>query len=137
MSSFSHGPVRGLDARGLPPGYRLRPDWEVTPREVKESLDRGDDVILVDCRTPEERQEASIRPSVFFPLRQDIPEFEDVADEGVGDNKDRPLVVYCHHGVRSLTMTSVLRAQGFTNVRSMAGGIDLWSIDIDPAVPRY
>ena len=132
MTSSPRRGSHGLDDRGLPPGYRLRDEWEVTPRQVKASLDRSEDLVLVDCRTPEERAEAAIEPSIFFPLHQDIPPFEDEEE-----NADRRIVVYCHHGVRSLAMASVLRSQGFTNVRSMAGGIDLWSVDIDPGVPRY
>ena len=50
---------------------------------------------------------------------------------------DKKVVVYCHHGQRSLQMTAFLRYQELTDVHSMAGGIDLWSIDIDPELPRY
>ena len=50
---------------------------------------------------------------------------------------EQPIVVYCHHGVRSLYVTVALRRLGFQDVRSLAGGIDLWSRDIDASVPRY
>ena len=49
----------------------------------------------------------------------------------------RQIIVHCHHGVRSLHVTRWLRARGFTAVQSMAGGIDAWSLTIDPATPRY
>ena len=58
-----------------------------------------------------------------------LPELEDY--------KDCKIVVHCHHGGRSLQFTTILRQQGFRDITSMAGGIDLWSIDIDPKVPRY
>jgi rhodanese-related sulfurtransferase len=48
-----------------------------------------------------------------------------------------PVVCYCHHGMRSLDVTVWLRAQGVENVRSLAGGIDRWSMEIDSKVPRY
>jgi adenylyltransferase/sulfurtransferase len=52
-------------------------------------------------------------------------------------HRDKPVIVYCHTGRRSMTVTTVLRAKGFTNVKSMAGGIERWSLEIDPNVPRY
>ncbi len=51
--------------------------------------------------------------------------------------KDTPIVFYCHHGMRSLDAASYFIGHGFTNVRSMEGGIDAWSLEIDPKVPRY
>lgn len=66
-------------------------------------------------------------------------EIERRADELESDDgrKDAPIIVHCHHGVRSMRVTATLRGLGFTNVRSMAGGIDLWSLDVDPRIPRY
>jgi rhodanese-related sulfurtransferase len=126
-----------LDARGLPAGYPFKSDWEITPRRVKAMLDSSarTDFILLDCRRPEERQAASIEGSTHIPmsdLEQRLDELE--SDAGA---RTAPIVVYCHHGVRSMRVTGTLRAHGFTDVRSMAGGIDLWSADIDPRVPRY
>jgi adenylyltransferase/sulfurtransferase len=51
--------------------------------------------------------------------------------------RTRPLVVHCHHGGRSLRVANWLREQGFSQAQSMAGGIDQWSLEIDPTVPRY
>jgi len=47
------------------------------------------------------------------------------------------LVVYCHHGIRSRQVVEWLRAQGLAKARSLAGGIDAWSLEIDPDMPRY
>lgn len=122
----------GLDARGLPEGYHLRPDWEVSPREVRRRLDAGEDLVLLDCRTPREHAAARIEPAELVPL-QDLGARLWELDR----YHDRCVVVFCHHGVRSLQMTAALRREGFADVRSMAGGIDLWSVAVDPRVPRY
>ena len=50
---------------------------------------------------------------------------------------EAPLIVFCHHGVRSLNVVHWLREQGVAACQSMAGGIDRWSLEIDPSVPRY
>lgn len=132
----------GLDARGLPLGYPFNPDWEITPRETKSLLksagdagEHGGGFVLVDCRRPDEWQVARIEGAVLIPMS----EIERRADELESEDgsRDRPIVVHCHHGARSLKVTAALRGMGFTNVRSMAGGIDLWSVDVDPSVKRY
>lgn len=126
-----------LDARGLPLGYPFKPDWEITPRETQRqrATAPADSFILLDCRRPEEWQATRIPGSRHIPMG----EIERRADELESDDGSRntPIVVHCHHGVRSLKVTAALRAMGFRNARSMAGGIDLWSIDIDPSVARY
>ena len=121
-----------LDTRGLPEGYAFRDDWEVTPRQVKSMLDRGEDFLLVDCRTPREYQIARIQRAKLVPL-QELP---DRVDE-LAPYRDRKVVVHCHHGGRSLQMTAALRRLGWPTVCSMAGGIDVWAMDVDPALARY
>jgi rhodanese-related sulfurtransferase len=132
-------PVPALDGRGLPQGYPYQPDWEVTPREVKDRLARRaagtTDFLLLDCRKEEEWRTARIDGAVLVPLPEIPMRLEEI--EGPDGSRDRPIVVHCHTGRRSLKATALLRAAGFSDVRSMAGGIELWSIDIDPAVPRY
>jgi rhodanese-related sulfurtransferase len=69
----------------------------------------------------------------LIPLRTvpaQLQRLEALADE-------RTLIVYCHHGVRSLNVVNWLREQGISNCQSMAGGTDRWSLEIDPSVPRY
>ena len=53
------------------------------------------------------------------------------------EEEENPIVVLCHHGMRSLQVVGWLREQGVENCTSMAGGIDRWSLEIDPKVPRY
>lgn len=121
-----------LDDRGLPTRYPFREEWEVTPRQVRAKLAAGDDVVLIDCRTPQEHAVARIEGAELVPLQEvgsRLSELEEYAD--------REVVTFCHHGGRSLRLAAVLRQHGFENVKSMAGGIDLWSQDVDSSVPRY
>jgi adenylyltransferase/sulfurtransferase len=119
-----------LDERGLPRRYRFRDDLEVTPRQAREALLRGE-ALLLDCRQPFEHELARIEGDVFIPMHEVLDRVEEL------EPRDRPIIVYCHHGVRSISVTLALRRLGFADVRSLAGGIDLWSIDVDPTVPRY
>ena len=121
-----------LDARGLPAGYPLQADWELTPREVRDLRAEQSRLVLVDVRTAQERAIACIAGSVHVPL----PEIESRAEE-LREHEDDLLVTVCHHGMRSLRAAAALRRAGFGHVRSMAGGIHLWSMDIDPSVPIY
>ncbi len=127
----------GLGAEGLPAGYPFRPEWEVTPRDTKAELESEGErrPMLVDCRRADEWDRCRIDGAVHLPME----EIERRADELENDEggREHPVIVYCHHGRRSLRVAAALKAMGFTDVRSMAGGIDLWSVDIDPSVPRY
>lgn len=108
------------------------PDWEVSPRQVKTMLDAGADLVLLDCRTPREFAIARIAGAELTPLAEIESRLEELDAYA-----DREVVTVCHHGVRSLGLTAMLREQGFASVRSMAGGIDRWSREVDPSVPRY
>ncbi|TVQ33705.1 MAG: rhodanese [Phycisphaeraceae bacterium] len=122
-----------LDDQGLPEGAPFDPEWEVAPRDVRAMLDADPDgMILLDCRTEREREIVAIEPSEFVPLA----ELPDRVEE-LRDHKDKPVVVYCHHGRRSLEATMILRRAGFPKAMSMAGGVDLWSIAVDPSAERY
>lgn len=132
------GPVPAIDGRGLPAGYAFKPDWEITPRDARRAVEGADAhhrPILLDVRRQDEWDRSRIAGAVHIPMG----EIERRADELEADDgaRSRPIIVHCHHGVRSLKVAGALRAMGFTDVRSMAGGIDLWSIDVDPSVPRY
>jgi rhodanese-related sulfurtransferase len=107
--------------------------FETTPKEVKQRLESGEPLFLIDVRQPEEYAIARIEGSQLVPMNT-VPEavsaLEEKADEGT-------LIVFCHHGVRSANVANWLRGQGIAAVQSMAGGIDSWSTDVDPSVPRY
>ncbi|GAC1351751.1 MAG: rhodanese-like domain-containing protein [Polyangiales bacterium] len=87
---------------------------------------------LIDVRSEGEHAIAAIASSQLIPLSELS---ERVAEVDV--RFDDPIVVYCHHGIRSRTGAAILEASGFTRVASRAGGIDAWSLIIDPAVKRY
>ncbi len=107
--------------------------WEVEPSYVKERLSAGDaGFVLLDCRRPNERPVASIEGSEFLPMQELASRVNELEEHA-----EKEMVVYCHHGRRSLRVTAFLREQGFENVKSMAGGIDRWSEEIDQSVPVY
>jgi rhodanese-related sulfurtransferase len=86
---------------------------------------------LIDVREPWEFATAKIEGSVLIPMG-DVP-----ARAHQELDPDERLVVLCHHGARSLNVTVWLRNQGFESVQSMRGGIEAWSTEVDPTVPRY
>lgn len=97
-------------------------------RDLKARLAAGP-VHLYDVRTPQEREIARIEPSQLL---------DEQAREGVlGLPRDTPLVFYCHHGVRSHAAADYFLRQGFRDVASVQGGIEAWSVEVDPKVPRY
>jgi rhodanese-related sulfurtransferase len=105
---------------------------EIDNRELARMLGRGDAVYLIDVREPWEHQLAALPGSVLVPLGE-LEARAATLDPPPGV----PVVTYCHHGVRSLAAASVLARAGFTDVRSLAGGLDAWSREIDHTVPRY
>lgn len=128
-------PASAPDLRGLPAGYPFKPDWEVTPRQVHGMLANRTPFILLDCRRPEEHEFNRIAGDVFIPMSEVERRADELEDEEGG--RETPVVVYCHHGHRSLRVAAALRALGFSDVKSMAGGIEAWSVGVDSAVPRY
>lgn len=109
------------------------PPLEITPAELKQRLDAGEKLRLIDVRELSEFQQARIESAELIPMRTVPAQLQKI--EGYSDDGD--LVVFCHHGVRSLQVADWLRQNGVLNAQSMAGGIDRWSIEIDPSVPRY
>jgi rhodanese-related sulfurtransferase len=111
----------------------LAPDLplELSVQDVQKltSTAAGNAVIL-DVREPFEREICAIKDSLFVPMRQ-IPENTSTLP------RDRPLLILCHHGARSLRVTQYLRAQGFSNAANIAGGIDAWAREIEPTMAKY
>jgi len=87
-------------------------------------------VFVLDVREPEERAVAAIQPSTHIPM-------DDVEGRLSEIPRDRPIVVYCHHGSRSFMIASLLEGEGFEDVANLTGGIDAWSERVDPKVPQY
>jgi rhodanese-related sulfurtransferase len=105
-------------------------DLEILPSEVKQKLDRGQKLLLVDVREPHEYAICHIEGAVLIPMGT-IPANLQKLDT------DEDVICFCHHGMRSMDVANWLRAQGVKSAKSMAGGIDRWSLEIDPRVPRY
>jgi rhodanese-related sulfurtransferase len=106
---------------------------EVTPQDLKRRLDAGENLALIDVREPFEHAISRIEGAALIPMRQIPGELQTLEARADGS----ALIVFCHHGVRSLNVVNWLRQQGLEDCQSMLGGIDAWSLAIDPAVPRY
>jgi rhodanese-related sulfurtransferase len=105
-------------------------DFEISPSEAAQLL-REKGARPVDVREPWEFATASIEGSLPMPMGQVATRAQKELDFA------ERLIVVCHHGVRSLNATYWLRRQGFENAQSLRGGIDAWSVEIDPGVARY
>ena len=105
--------------------------WEITPAEVKARLEAGERLRLIDVREPFEFTQAAIAGSELIPMRTIPASLQQLEAE------ETPLVVLCHHGMRSMQVVAWLREQGVSRCSSMAGGIDRWSLEVDARVPRY
>ena len=105
---------------------------QIDPQQLAARRQAGEAVYLLDVRQPWEHETAALPHSQLIPL----PELMQRAAE-IHPPPGSLLVVYCHHGVRSLSAAAYLQRLGHVNVVSLAGGIDAWSQQIDPSVPRY
>jgi rhodanese-related sulfurtransferase len=105
-------------------------DLQITPAEAKAHLDGEEPVLLVDVREPWETQLCHIAGAQLIPMGSIPANLQRLDFEG-------EVICYCHHGVRSLDVAVWLRSQGVERARSMTGGIDRWSAEVDPKVPRY
>jgi rhodanese-related sulfurtransferase len=106
---------------------------ETSPQEVQSRIDAGEPLALIDVREPAEFAITRIEGATLIPMRE-IPASLQQLEAKAGETT---LIVFCHHGVRSLNVAHWLREQGVTACQSMAGGIDAWSALVDPSVPRY
>ncbi|HUO08014.1 MAG TPA: rhodanese-like domain-containing protein [Phycisphaerae bacterium] len=111
----------------------INPEWEVHPAQLAECRTKEPNLLLLDVRRPDEFAKAQIPGATFIPMN----EIEARLESELAAQKSRAIIVFCHHGARSLRVTAFLRHHGFTNVLSLAGGIDAYSLIIDPSVPRY
>jgi rhodanese-related sulfurtransferase len=103
----------------------------ITPPELKARLCKSDGLRLIDVREPDEWAVACISGAELIPLSQ----FQNMAPEKL--SPEDKIVVYCHHGMRSARAQDFLKSLGYSDVLNLSGGIDAWSIQVDPAVPRY
>jgi rhodanese-related sulfurtransferase len=105
-------------------------DYEISPADASTLL-KTSAARLIDVREPWEFATAQIEGSVLIPMGEVPARAHQELDP------EEHLVVLCHHGMRSMNVTVWLRNQGFERVQSLRGGIDAWSAEVDPTVPRY
>lgn len=105
---------------------------EISCQELQKKLAEGQPVFLLDCRESEEQDVAKIEGSTLLPMSELVDRLAELSGF-----ENRPTAVYCHHGVRSQRVVAWLREQGFSDVQSLAGGIDAWAEQIDPQMARY
>lgn len=105
---------------------------QIGARELAARMKAGDALVLLDVRKPWEHETAALPGSVLIPL----DELTSRADE-LEVPEGSTIVAYCHHGVRSLSAAVLLERMGYADVVSLRGGIDAWSIHVDPTISRY
>ena len=104
---------------------------ELAPPEVARRLKAAHEVpLLLDVREDDERSTARIDPSVHIRMSEVPARLGELP-------RDRPIVVYCHHGTRSAMVAGYLEAMGFEHIANLTGGIDAWSLEVDARVARY
>ena len=119
----------------LPPSDTL----EISVHDASEHLNNSSDaaantrVHWIDCREEDEYAICRIEGARLIPLSN----FAAAMEQSLPEDKSHPIIVHCHHGMRSLQATHFLRQKGYPNTWSLSGGIDLWSKEIDTEVPRY
>jgi adenylyltransferase/sulfurtransferase len=121
-----HEAACAVAEEALPP----RSDGHLDVLSLKQRHDAGERPILVDVRTPQEWQICRLGGALLIPL-QELPSRLNELDPR------EEIVVYCHVGVRSAMAVSFMREQGFERARNLEGGIDAWSVHVDPSTPRY
>ena len=103
---------------------------QIEPAELASQLRNGGSATLVDVRTREEFDAARIDGAALFT--------QEMMQEALTKWDRGALTVFiCHHGIRSMDAAAYFAGHGFTNVKSLRGGVDAWSTEVDPAVPRY
>ena len=102
----------------------------MTPKELKTVLDDGGTPVILDVREPHEYDICRLPGSILIPLGQLGQRLDEL-------NSDDEIVVHCKLGGRSAKAVEQMQQAGFTNVKNLTGGIDRWSQEVDPSVPRY
>lgn len=111
----------------------INQEWEVTIHDVKAMLDKGEPFVLLDVREKDEYAHCRIEGAHLVPMSELGGRIDEVRRMADG----KTVITQCHHGGRSFNAAVALRKAGIEGVKSMAGGIDAWSLQIDTKVPRY
>lgn len=105
---------------------------EITATELKERLDKGDEIVLLDIRQEFELRIACLDNTLHIPGEEVAARLGEL--EGF---REKDIVVYCRTGTRSQRTTEFLLSRGFEKVFNLTGGIYAWSDDVDPTVMKY
>ena len=113
---------------------------EISPADLKRRLEAGERLMLLDVREPVERGINAIPApaetiDLHIPMGQIVENLETLQVHVA--QASAPVVVYCHHGVRSMAVAQWLSVQGIPGILNLTGGIDAYSLGADPTVPRY
>ena len=103
---------------------------QLTPQQVQDGLQKQPAPLLLDVREEDEVRLCALPGSLHIPMNLLPLRQNELPD-------DVPIIVYCHHGIRSLNVARYLAHVGFENVANLQGGIDAWARQIDPSLPRY
>ena len=102
----------------------------ISPHELKNMMEQKEAFLLLDVREESEREAAVIDLGVHIPMGELTTRYEEL-------DKDQDIVIYCRSGVRSFQVCRLLEMLGFARVRSLVGGINAWSQEIDPTIKKY
>lgn len=105
-------------------------EYGILPQALKQMMDEGKDFVLLDVREQHEYKMTHIEGTKLIPIGE-------IPHRATELNPYDEIVVYCHHGIRSLDATYLLQQIGFKHVSSLVGGIDRWSREIDPSIIQY
>lgn len=105
---------------------------DISITDTQQLIESESDVLLLDCRNQDEYDFVHLNDAKLIPMDEITTRCDELSKEGT-----KQIVVYCHMGVRSQMVARWLRENGFPTAQSMAGGIDAWSVAIDPSLRRY
>lgn len=104
---------------------------EITATELKNHMDKGDDIQLIDVRQPDENAFAKIEGAKLIPLGEIVQRMSEL-------DENRETVIHCKAGGRSAKAIEMLERAGFTgDMKNLRGGITAWSDEVDPKIPKY
>ena len=112
------------------PAQEAPPVPEITCAELKQKIDSKKSFVLVDVREPHEYQISKITGSTLIPLGEIAKRWQEIP-------QDQEIVLQCKAGIRSAKALLFLQQQGYKKLLNLKGGIDAWSEEIDPSLPRY
>lgn len=120
----------GMPAHDREDGSGLASEWEITPRELKERLERGERIVIVDVREPHEWDIVHIEGAHLIPLGELAARVHEL------DSADQ-IVLHCKTGARSARALEFLRGIGYRKLKNLKGGINAWAREVDPRLPTY